>query len=436
MQKNSSRLFWLITILVLSTTQIFAQTNFQAGSSRQEITPTEAVTMWGYGDRHDKLSEGKIDPLYAAAVVIKAGDTKLAIIGLDLGRSPNEKSLQIIRQRVKDATGIENSFIAGSHTHHGPVLELTDEDGKGKGKFDALIRYYKFLEDQIVAAIVEANSRLQPAKLASGIFPLEGFNRNRHTKLEPKPVDKDLGLLRFDDLSGKPIAVIVNFTAHPTNIPASTLKFSADYVGAMKAEIEKQTGANAIFMQGASGDQSTNKTNGQDYQSYGQALAKEALKFMATMTAKEISSPSLQVREERMTFGSRIDFSNPTVIQLYGKAFFPELIPNFTDEYAGGVRPRLTVALLNNEIALVGASGEFFANHAIRLKERARGVQVFFFGYCNGYHQYFPTIEAVAEGGYGADQTVSPVEVGAGEKMMNTALLWLYQMTGKIKANK
>ena len=436
MQKNSSRLFWLMIILIINAAQIFAQANFQAGSSRKEITPTEAVPMWGYGDRHDKLSEGKIDPLYAAAVVIKAGDSKLAIVGLDLGRSPNEKYLQIIRQRVKDATGIEYSFIAGSHTHHGPVLELTDEDGKGKGKFDASIRYYKFLEEQIVAAIVEANSKLQPAKLASGIFPLEGFNRNRHTKLEPKPVDKDLGLLRFEDLSGKPIAVVVNFTAHPTNIPASTLKFSADFVGAMKAEIEKQTGASAIFMQGAAGDQSTNKTNGQDHQSYGQSLAKEALKFMATMTAKEISSPSLQVREERMTFGSRIDFSNPTVIQLYGKAFFPELIPNFTDEYAGGVRPRLTVALLNNEIALVGASGEFFANHAIRLKERARGMQVFFFGYCNGYHQYFPTIEAVAEGGYGADQTVSPVEVGAGEKMMNSALLWLYQMTGKIKAGK
>ena len=296
MQNISSRLLWLITIFIIGTTQIFAQANFQAGSSRKEITPTEAVPMWGYGDRHDKLSDGKIDPLYAAAVVIKAGDTKLAIVGLDLGRSPNEKSLQIIRQRVKTATGIENSFIAGSHTHHAPVLELTDEVGKGKGKFDASIRYYKFLEEQIITAIVEANFRLQPAKLASGIFPLEGFNRNRHTKLEPKPVDKDLGLLRFEDLSGKPIAVVVNFTAHPTNIPSSTLKFSADFVGAMKAEIEKQTGANAIFMQGASGDMSANKTNGQDYQSFGQSLAKEALKFMTTLTAKEISTPSLQDR--------------------------------------------------------------------------------------------------------------------------------------------
>lgn len=58
---------------------------------------------------------------------------------------------------------------------------------------------------------------------------------------------------------------------------------------------------------------------------------------------------------------------------------------------------------------------------------------LFFFGYCNGYHQYFPTIEAVAEGGYGADPAVAPAAVGAGEEMMSKALLWLYQMQGRIR---
>ena len=77
--------------------------------------------------------------------------------------------------------------------------------------------------------------------------------------------------------------------------------------------------------------------------------------------------------------------------------------------------------------------GTFFSNHSIRLKERARVKQLFFLGYCNGYHQYFPTIEAVAEGGYGADSAVSPAAVGAGEELMNTGLIWIYQMFGKIR---
>jgi hypothetical protein len=59
--------------------------------------------------------------------------------------------------------------------------------------------------------------------------------------------------------------------------------------------------------------------------------------------------------------------------------------------------------------------------------------QLFFVGYANGYHQYFPTIEAVAEGGYGADNRVSPVAVGAGEQIMNTALIRIYQMLGRIR---
>ena len=109
------------------------------------------------------------------------------------------------------------------------------------------------------------------------------------------------------------------------------------------------------------------------------------------------------------------------------------MVENYLDEYAEGVRPRLTVALLNGEIGLVGVSGEFFSAHALRLKERARMKCLIFAGYSNGYHQYFPTIEAVAEGGYGADSRVSPVAIGAGEQMMDRALLRLYQMRGEIR---
>ena len=56
-----------------------------------------------------------------------------------------------------------------------------------------------------------------------------------------------------------------------------------------------------------------------------------------------------------------------------------------------------------------------------------------FLGYCNDYHQYFPTIEAAAEGGYGADPAVSPAEIGAGEQIINRALFHLYDMQGKFK---
>ena len=43
---------------------------------------------------------------------------------------------------------------------------------------------------------------------------------------------------------------------------------------------------------------------------------------------------------------------------------------------------------------------------------------------------YFPTIEAAAEGGYGADSAVSWVSLGAGEEIMDRALINLYTMLG------
>ncbi len=424
----------LLLVAFVATARVEAQSQiFRVAAARRDITPGEAVPMWGYGARHDLLSQGTLDPLYATAMVIEAGDKKLAIVGLDMGRSPSEAQLQNIRRRIKERAGIEYSFIAGSHSHHTPVVELTDQEGKGRGRFDAALRYYKMMEDRIVEAILEADSRLAPARMAVGSMKLEGFNRNRHTRIEPKASDRDLAVMRFDDATGKPIAVMVNFAAHPTMIQALVLKFSADYVGAMRREIEKQTGASVIFMQGAGGDQSVNEGTNKGYEAFGSALGREVVRLASSLKTEEVKNPSLEVREERFKFASRTDFKNPFVLTAYQKAFFPELIPNYIDEYSDGVRPRLTVALLNKDTALVGVSGEFFSNHAIRLKERAHVKNLFFFGYANGYHQYFPTIEAVAEGGYGADSAVSPVEIGAGEVMMNSALTRLYQMLGRIQ---
>jgi hypothetical protein len=116
----------------------------------------------------------------------------------------------------------------------------------------------------------------------------------------------------------------------------------------------------------------------------------------------------------------------------YGQAFFPELIRNFAEDYKDGMHPELTTVVINRDIALVGGAGEFFSNHAVRLRDRSYVKQTLFFGYCNGYMNYFPTIEAVSEGGYGADAPVSPAQIGAGEEMMNRALINIYTLLGKI----
>jgi hypothetical protein len=97
------------------------------------------------------------------------------------------------------------------------------------------------------------------------------------------------------------------------------------------------------------------------------------------------------------------------------------------------VPTELNTVVLNRDTALVGASGEFFSNHSKRLKERSYVPHTLFFGYCDGHSMYFPTIEAASEGGYGADAQVSPVELGAGEQVMNRALINIYTMLNKFR---
>ena len=110
---------------------------------------------------------------------------------------------------------------------------------------------------------------------------------------------------------------------------------------------------------------------------------------------------------------------------------FKGLVDAYVEEYSDGVRPQLSVAVLNGEVALVGVSGEVFCAHALRLRRDSGFKSLLFLGYCNGYLQYFTTREAVAEGGYGADPLVSPVAIGAGERIMERALFHLRNLRGK-----
>ena len=126
-------------------------------------------------------------------------------------------------------------------------------------------------------------------------------------------MDRTLTVMRLDDATDEPIAVLVNFSEHPTSVPEQTLKFSADYAGALKTEIEKGFVGTAIFMQGASGDLSINKGSNSDHIGLGQSLDREAVKLATTLKPSVVERPSLKVREERRRFESRSDFNNPLI---------------------------------------------------------------------------------------------------------------------------
>lgn len=418
-----SRLTLLCGCLWLLANSTSRGEELQAGAAKCDITPPLGYAMWGYGARHDKPCAGVLDPLHARALVLGVGKERLAIVSLDLGRAPTRQSTATIRAKVKDA-GIGTIFLVGSHTHHGPVIE-TDHWPSPKES------YVRQLEQKLADVILEANRQAKPARL--GIATREiAMNRNRHSKQTNPPVDREFLVLRVEDPSGKPIAHAVNFAAHATMQDNKVLKFSADYPGALAGLVEKETGVPCLFLQGAAGDLSANPGASRGPLAFGAALGKQALEMAGAIRCQTPDTSTLKTRQEAFKFTSRIPLANPVVNKLMVAAFFRDLVDFYQREYQDGVRPELTVALLNDRIGIVGVSGEVFCNHSLNLKRRARLEHLLFLGYCNDYQQYFPTIEAIAEGGYGTEPPVSPAEIAAGERIMDRALVHLYQMRGKL----
>ena len=233
---------------------------------------------------------------------------------------------------------------------------------------------------------------------------------------------------------GTAIATLANYAAHPTMETAEDLRFSADYPGHMMRAVEAETGGVCIFMQGAAGDLSASPVGGRDSEAMGAQLAAEVVAAVGRMTPAAVADVTIVAKEDDFVFESRVDFTSPFVRAAYSEAFYPDLIEVALREFAGGVRPHLTTVYLRGaglELALVGVSGDLFCDLGLRLKARSP-VPTIVFGYCNGHHLYFPTIEAAAQGGYAGDSAVAPIEVGGPETMMGRALTRIFELRGDL----
>ena len=418
----------LISVVPLSAG---GATDFLVGAADKDITPPPGIPMWGYGARHAMPAEGTLDPLMAKAIVIAAGDAKIALVGIDIGRGPTEAMMQLIRREIADKAGIRHVLITGSHSHHGPVIELLDEPGLGQGKFPVAVEYSQKLPHLLIDSILEADKYKKPARLGVATESVT-LNRNRHTKREPRVTDPQLIVMRFDDADGKPIAILVNFAAHPVMTDEKVLKYSADYPGFLKNKVESELATKCVFMQGASGDMSPNVGSGPPGpKGFGETLADHVIALARSVKTEVPAQPSVKGMVDTFHFKTRIDLKQPTVGAAFERSFFPEITHAYQKLYGDSLAAELNTVVLNGEIALVGGSGEFFCNHANRLKARAYVKHTLFFGYCNGHGMYFPTIEATSEGGYGADPGVSFAEIGAGERMMDQAVFNIYKLLGK-----
>jgi hypothetical protein len=124
---------------------------------------------------------------------------------------------------------------------------------------------YELTVARFAQVIDEAEKRLVPVSVGTSSINIAGWNRNR--RIPNGPVDPELTVTRVDTADGKPLAVLVNWTAHPTIMNEKDMLFSGDWPGHLQRTLEALIGqgVTAMYYNGAEGDQAVMyRANGGD----------------------------------------------------------------------------------------------------------------------------------------------------------------------------
>jgi len=250
----------------------------RVGFGKFVITPPVGSSLCGYFQ--DRRSIDVRDNLYASCVVFDDGENIFALVSCDLIYIPEniaEKTKEILCKDVRIKR--ENILIHATHTHTGPVLNLSEGSIYTKG-FYIEKSYLQILPFYIASSVKIALNRKQEVKVAVGKSKVDGisFNRryfmkdgtvvtnpfNRIEKIvKPAgPVDNTLIFLKITDREGKLKGLIVNFALHPDTLGDNLI--SSDWPGFLRDELKEEFGDIFVMvLNGPSGD--INHINPFDY---------------------------------------------------------------------------------------------------------------------------------------------------------------------------
>ena len=217
----------------------------RAGAATVDITPPVGVMMDGYGARREP-SRRVHDPLFARALVLEHGDQRCAIVSCDLLGMHPYITLEVRHLAAKrSAISPDGLLLCATHNHAGPA-------GLRGGMFSRLDEALAgTLAQRVCAAIEEAAGSLQPATLKIGHATVDTVSMNR--RHPHGPIDPALRVLLVDGEAG-PIATLVGFACHATVLSGENLMLSAEFPGVACRLLQQQTGAPALYLQGACGN--------------------------------------------------------------------------------------------------------------------------------------------------------------------------------------
>ena len=243
----------LLCVLAMNMAPLYAAEaeQFRIGAVRIDITP-ELPFVWASGQgAKPQQFESVHDPLYARAIVIDNGQTACAILSMDLVKVP--KADDLIR-RIAAATGIvpEHIVIAATHTHNEALVSIPPPmvpaaQAASYYENPVVAAYYEKVAAGVIQAVSQARQHLQPGRIGYGTGKAYiNVNNGEFAGLrggngDPGGAsDKTVTVLKFESLSGEPIAVFINYAVHNEAARSEQTDsiISADIAGATSAYVE------------------------------------------------------------------------------------------------------------------------------------------------------------------------------------------------------
>ena len=216
----------------------------RAGTSRIEITPPDAMSMGGYGQRSGKLSKGVHDPLYAKALFLTDGIVKLLFITTDLIDMPNAIYARVLKGLIEANVAQEAEIcITASHTHSGPdVDESLIIAAPIKDYLDRLV-------ENLIKVGTDATSKTIPVEIKIAIGKADFLVNRRQIGINNLVDDRVLAIEVDRVENSRPLAVLFGVGCHPVCLGHDNLLISADFPGYAQRSIEENLGVeNALFV--------------------------------------------------------------------------------------------------------------------------------------------------------------------------------------------
>lgn len=278
--------------------------SLQAGAAEVVITPLIGVELEGYGAR-TAPSTGVHDDLFAHALVLDDGATRVGIVSVDLigiDRGMAER----IRAGVADRAGIapDHLMVSATHTHGGPRGLIALRASADEALITSTIR-------QIVGVVAAAAASLRPARLYCGAGRVEGVAQNR--RFPDGPTDPVLRAIRIDADDGALIVALINFTCHPTVMNFDNLQITADYPGQVYRTVRSVLGTDVpiLFLNGACADINPARVAAifPEVRRIGTIVGAEAARVLAEVaTADQLVAADNLLWSERIGMENRVGF--------------------------------------------------------------------------------------------------------------------------------